>query len=240
MREAKRIYHLLKERGLLYYMVRPRYFLTYVRYLAQIVSNRWPKKNMSMYVLEMPISRQDVDPRIPVHCFSTVEPLLEFARRRELEEENWSGKYIKELERRFARGDKCFAAEEQGSIAAVLFRSGGPCPVSEINYEFVLPHKTLGLYDVYTLLPHRGRNLYSVVFRGCMNTCMSEGYNAVWMWIAPNNLISLKVHEHLGFQKIMFEVSMYQRWGIRRHEIHPLNRNIKDLPEMNSLKLSRT
>ena len=235
MTEIERVKRLLRDRGPLHYIVRPRYIWTYGRYVLRTIRERWPERRCSIYVLEMPVLPMSAMPGIRVHYIDCVEPLLEFAHEREEEDEEWHGNsYIAELEQRFARGDRCFAAEQAGRIASILFTTSGPCPISEVSYVLSIPRHTLGLYDVYTLSRYRGKHLYYAVFRNCINACAVEGYRAVWMWILPENLVSLHVHDQLGLRHIILEVSTQQGWGIRRHEVRSLDMNIADLLEKRS------
>ena len=235
MGEVQRIRRLLRDRGLLHYIMRPRYIWTYGKYALHTIRERWPERRCSIYVLEMPVSPLEAMPGIRIHDIDCVEPLLEFAHEREAEDEEWHGKsYVAELEQRFARDDRCFAAEQEGRIASILFTTSGPCLISEVGYVLSLPERTPGLYDVYTLPRYRGKHLYSAVFRSCINACASEGYSAVWMWILPENLVSFRVHDQLGLRRIILEVSMHQRRGIRRHAVRQLDMNIEDLSQMRS------
>ena len=41
----------------------------------------------------------------------------------------------------------------------------------------------------------------------------------------------MMVHRSLGMRKIILEVTMYQRWDLRRHTIRRLNTFVDELPQ---------
>ncbi|MDP2923543.1 MAG: GNAT family N-acetyltransferase [Candidatus Omnitrophota bacterium] len=184
----------------------------------------------TIYLLEMPLMYRDLNINMVAQRFTTIEPLLLFAREREIQDTQWHGRsYVSELKERFERGDQCFALESDKKIISVIFVSRKSCPIKAVDYILILPEKTVGLYDVYTVPLYRGQGLYTKLFFLCINACINSGYDRAWIWIMPHNRVSLAVHNKLGMNHVIRSISLCQIFGLKWHIIKALNMSITDL-----------
>ena len=215
LNELRHLKTLLRERGFLY--------------LLGGIERRWKPSEDIIYVLEMRLEKRVVTSSSVVKM-TTPDVILSFAHERELEDGEWErGKYVQEVIQRFKNGDWCFVAKKDMRIVSVIFVSRGPCYIAPVGYTLQIPDRTVGLYDIYTLLAYRGLHLYSAVFRKAVNSSLKEGYNAAWMWIMPHNVVSLKANEKLGLRHIFKGISLCQRWGFRWHKVRSLDIDVKEL-----------
>lgn len=211
------------------YLRHPTLFIQYGKYLFNKVRERWPRWVFSLYVLEVPLENVHASTSIPTLCVNSIEPLLEFIQKREVEDPIWTGKYKREIEQRFSRGDLCFVVIEDGIVVCVLFATFKQNYVRDIDYLFVYGEKTFGIIDGYTLKTYRHRNYYRAVFSLCISHCKKLGYETIHACISPSNTISLRLHNSLGVNHIIGKISMYQRWGFRKHKIERLDIRIKEI-----------
>lgn len=238
MSEIERTRSRLRQHGLSYYLRQPKYIASYSGYLFRLLKERWSDRRVSMYIFEMPLetfrrSQLQSNQNVLKQCINSVEPMLEYARIRELEEPAWNGNYVLELERRFARGDFCFAMLMHGKVVSHIFVTQSYCDLGEVSYRLRLPQYSVGLYDVYTLFNYRGKGLYKTIFSYCVGECYNKGFQRALMWIVSDNIKSIMVHSILGMRRITLEVIMRQRWGLRWHQLRSLSIDSSEL-----LKLS--
>ena len=232
MEELKRLQTKIRENGLTHYLTKPRYIVSYGRYLLNTLKERWPEKSASIYVLEMSLEPREISSVISPKFIDCIDSMEEYARIREIEEPSWNGNYIDELKRRFEKGDLCCALLDSSRVVSHIFVTHNYCNLGEVSYQLDLPESTVGFYDVYTLSSYREKGLYKTTFNYCVDRCYRDGFKNAWMWIPPNNFNSLVVHRKLGMQKIILEVSMHQRRGFRFHSFHRLKTPIDHLPEL--------
>ncbi len=67
--------------------------------------------------------------------------------------------------KRFERGEKCFAALEEGKAVSYIWGARGVVGVEEIDRAVKPEAAEIYLYDAFTLEPWRGKNLYPSVLR---------------------------------------------------------------------------
>jgi len=224
LKQLQKIQVRIREKGLLFYIIRPLYLWIFLKFIIRALRCRWSAIQEVIYILEMPLSTQSLNLSMPVYCINTVGSLLPFVLERAQENEGWKSEdYIEELKWRFGRGDRCFCLEQDGKIVSVMFVCEGSCYIDAVNYMLKIPKRVVGFYDVYTLPAFRGRHLYSVIFKSTVNSCLREGYHTAWMWIMPHNMVSLKVHRDLGMRHIFREITLCQRYGFRWHKIRTLD-----------------
>ena len=90
----------------------------------------------------------------------------------------------------------------------------------------------MGFYDAFTLHNYRGKGFYKAVFNYCVNVCYKKGFKEAWLGISLDNAHSFLVHRSLGMRKILLEVTMFQRWGLRWYRVRHLNIYIDEFPKL--------
>ncbi len=231
MKEFKRLWSKIQENGLSHYLTRPRYIVSYGQYILHTLRERWPKKSVSIYILVMKLKPRKNNSDIFTQCINSVEPMKEYAHLREIEEPSWNGNYFAELKKRFARGDLSVSVIEDSKTVSHLFVNHDYFEVGEFSYSINFPKHTVGFYDAFTLSNYRGRGLYKATFNYCINICYQKGFKDAWLGISSSNVHSMMVHRSLGMRKIILEVTMYQRWGLRWHIVRRLNTFVDELPQ---------
>jgi len=205
-------------------------FRNMFRFFLKLLKRHMFFRVSTIYLLEMPLCRCEADTHITARYITGIEPLLLFAREREAQDSQWHARsYVRELEERFQKGDRCLALEADAKIVTVIFMSEKTCLIKAIGYTLTIPEKTISLYDVYTAPAYRGRGLYGQLFSFCVNECARQQYERAWMWIMPHNLTSLKVHHTLGMNHIIRSISLCQIFGLRWHITKSLNTFIADI-----------
>jgi RimJ/RimL family protein N-acetyltransferase len=132
--------------------------------------------------------------------------------------EKWFGEVILQ---RFSEGDICFIAKRNGEAIGCIFATFNSVYLPIVEYELPLDNETVGLIDGYTLPEFRGKHVYSSVFNACVDYFSKTDFRRVYGFIIPNDVRSLKVHQKLGLNKIVFDITMIRFLGIRKHLIKP-------------------
>ena len=228
MNEVTRLIAKVQENGLFYYLVRPQLAVRYGTRNIEKLIRRLPYRRELIYVVEIPLATATLSSNIPTLRIQSVPPLLEFAGIREREDPTCKGSYEAELERRFSRGDICFAALENDKIVAVQFLTFGQGYIGEIDYLFTFPEKACGSIDSYTLRQFRGRSFHEATHYAILSYLAGTEFKSVYGWIPPWNKAAFKVHNKLGFKNIFFEITMKQRLGFRHHIIRELNTTVDE------------
>lgn len=215
---------------ILRYIKQPKLFLGYARYLLDELCARWPKKEMSIYVLEMKIPTTRAEKTLPVvKRINSLEPLMDFISLREQEDPIWHGNYLNELKERFEKGNLCFATFDNERVISTLFVTFGGYYFAELDYALRFPEGVFGVIDVYTLKDYRGTGCYGKAFKACASDFAGSEFEKLYGFIAPDNKVSLMTHNRLGLNHIIMKVSMYQHWGFRRHTVEKMDTYIENI-----------
>lgn len=185
----------------------------------------------TMYLLNMKLNARTVSyDAIEVECITSLSSILPFIRVRQKEDVNWrSNDYYMEVKRRFECGHKCFALRYNKEIVSTIFIGINQCYIAPVAYNIRLPSNVVGFYDVYTVSAYRGKGFYAKLFNITVNKCMEEGFDEAWMWIMPHNVVSLKVHDKLGMNHIFKIITLYQRFGIRWHDVQDVDIYVRQI-----------
>jgi GNAT superfamily N-acetyltransferase len=196
------------------------------------LAGRWQAASDTVYLLEMP-----TEARPRPYSAAAVEKkhiwddsLALFARHRQQVDETCSGaSYASHLKSRLAHGDWCYLGFDGDQATGCVWASRGPCAIAPLHYTLALPRAVVGFYDVYTAPACRGRGLYSPLFHAALQDSADLGFKEAWMWIMPHNLHSLAVHNRLGLRRVFRRITLRQRWGLRWHEVEPLDLEVREL-----------
>jgi GNAT superfamily N-acetyltransferase len=82
---------------------------------------------------------------------------------------------------RFARGSRCFAIEEGGSIVAFGWLSTGQEWIGELSLWFTPEDGEGYVWNCYTLEPHRRRGKYRRLLNGLVLQAGAIGLNRLWI-----------------------------------------------------------
>lgn len=118
-------------------------------------------------------------------------------------------RYKERIAGKLQLGDLCFLLERNGEILSYLWSSPEKMRIDEVDFTLVWPpeEKSLAVYDVFTCPEHRRRGAYRSLFQGFLEYATSRSYERIYLSIASENLVSRKVHEMLGFQKVVMEIT---------------------------------
>ena len=86
-----------------------------------------------------------------------------------------------ELERRFDRGERCFAARSGEEIACVYWVHRNNVRLDDVGYEIVVPEDAVYVSDAFTAPGLRGRHIAPALSRELKNRLAAEG---VERWVS--------------------------------------------------------
>ncbi len=109
--------------------------------------------------------------------------------------------------RRFDRGEICFAAVHEGKIVSYLWLAHGEIGIEEINLAVSTLPNEVYLYDAFTLTPCRGKGLYPVVLKEALLYAGQNGFSRALIFVAVNNTASRRGVLKVGF--LEFQVVTY-------------------------------
>lgn len=202
-----------------------------LRYLLGAPTRRWNNETDEIFLLEMLLKTRVVrQPATVVKKWAWDEVVAQFARQREVEDEEWRGRdYASAVGKYLRSGDWHYMLMDGDRGVGIVNASRGPCFISPVRHWVRLPEKVVGFYDVYTTPVHRGRGYYPALFNTAVNDCVTMGYQRAWMWIMPHNIRSLKVHNQLGMSHVFRRIVHRQRWGFRWHRFESLDTSAEEL-----------
>jgi len=139
------------------------------------------------------------------------DKLLLFANRRG----SWYPTQAKDL---FSKGNICFVAVIDGKIASCLWTSFNEAYLTDIEYTIKTPPDVVCLIDGYTLEEYRGKGLYKILWSDCLNYLVNTNKcTKIYGFVNNKNKRSLKVHDKLDLNKIIFDITLLKIFGIRIH-----------------------
>ncbi len=113
---------------------------------------------------------------------------------------------------RFDRGEKCFAALENGKAVSYIWGARGAVGVEEIDKAVKPEAKEIYLYDAFTLEPWRGKNLYPSVLRRALEYGEKLGLTRSLIFVEAKNTPSRRGVDKAGF--IQFQTLYYNRFFV--------------------------
>lgn len=166
---------------------------------------------------------------------TSVEPLVDFIRFREEEDPIWRGSLFQEIQRRFSKGDICFAAVHETTIVSTIYVTYGGQYFSELGYYLPFPNHVLGLIDFYTLRRYRQQGYLSMVFQAIISNYIGSTFSCIYSFVSPDNIPSLITHDRIELNHIVLYISMKQRFGLRTHFVSQMDTYINTLFELQHL-----
>ena len=113
-------------------------------------------------------------------------------------------------EKRFERGEKCFAALEDGRAVSYIWGARGAVGVEEIDRAVKPEAAEIYLYDAFTLEPRRGKNLYPSVLRRALEYGERLGLSRSLIFVESGNAASRRGVSKAGFT--LFQTLYYDRF----------------------------
>ncbi len=107
----------------------------------------------------------------------------------------------KAIERRFKKGDRCFAAEIDGRVAHYTWVSFGEEYLPSIEKRIKVRENEAYIYNVYTVPSFRREGLFSYVLGQILRRLHDSSYKRLWVSVLSNNISSQTAFEKLGFKK---------------------------------------
>jgi len=181
-----------------------------------------------MYLLELPLDSGSASLNhygYQVEIISTMDGLNTLTKRRE----SWFGEVAA---KRFSQGDLCFALKKNGEIISCLFATLKPVVVPirpYLEYNLPLDKETVCLIDAFTVPEFRGAHAYSAVFNAFYNYFKGKKFKRIFVFIKPDNIISLKVHQKLGFHRIIMDIKSIRVFGMNKHFIKWTNKAAEEI-----------
>lgn len=125
-------------------------------------------------------------------------------------------RYLYEVEGRFQAGHICAVfINNDGIASSFLFVGFKSVYLNPVHKKLLLPANEVAIYDVFTVSKFRGQGLYPRLFHLAVHYLAKQGISAIWLWLMPHNLVSIKTHIKLGFKRIVRKYITYQVLGIR-------------------------
>lgn len=137
---------------------------------------------------------------------SMTEPLRRFCLARYHRWSDDADAAIRSYERRFARGDVCFALMEEDEITCHVWGSERTLAESELERHVTLRAEEVALYDIYVLPGHRGGGRYPQVFPHFVRYYRARGKTAIQMVIDGDNEASFRSNRRIGFRRVTFRL----------------------------------
>ena len=119
----------------------------------------------------------------------------------------------KELLARLDEGKKCFAARYHGQLAAYTWCDFESC--HDEFYKFKLKENEAYLFDAYTLMPFRGKNLAPYLRFRCYQALEALGRNKFYSITSYFNKPSIRFKKKLHAKPLMlgFYIGILKKWS---------------------------
>lgn len=121
-----------------------------------------------------------------------------------------------EIERRLARGDRCFVARHQGRIVSARWLAVGRAWIEYLGRDLdLLPRETY-LYETYTAPEYRGLSISGAAGTRLAQLLAAEGQRRIVGGIVPENRSALRTAAKTGYREA--GRTGYVRFGPWRHD----------------------
>jgi ribosomal protein S18 acetylase RimI-like enzyme len=110
---------------------------------------------------------------------------------------------VGEVEKRFDRGARCFAAWSNSDLVSYGWVSPGSECIGELEREIHLAPDEGYIWDCLTLPAYRGRGLYTTILRLIVNALSEQGFRRIWIGSAVSNRPSIRGFVAAGFRPVL-------------------------------------
>ena len=107
------------------------------------------------------------------------------------------------LQRRFDRGDRCFAVLDNDKIVSYFWAQFGLKDFHELHLKFSLPSTQTWMYNAITIKTARGHGLYPNLIRYMAKTLLQSGINESFIDVDPKNRSSIHGLEKAGCTRVV-------------------------------------
>lgn len=102
------------------------------------------------------------------------------------------------LQKRFSRGERCFAVLDNGKIVSYFWAQFGLKDFCKLHLEFNLHPNQVWMYNAITVKTARGRGLYPNIIRYMAKALIESGISEAFIDVDPNNISSMRGLEKAG------------------------------------------
>jgi GNAT superfamily N-acetyltransferase len=127
------------------------------------------------------------------------------------------------LERRWAKGDWCFASWLDGEIVGVVWAAAGRASIDYLDQPLWLDPTEVYTYDLYTAPVARGLGVTRASRAPHLRLLREQGYRRLLGTVSPENDRAWSVQESAGFKRIA-RIGYVGLGPWRRHFCRPLPR----------------
>jgi hypothetical protein len=107
------------------------------------------------------------------------------------------------LQRRFDRGDRCFAVVDNGNIISYFWARFGLKDSCELHLKFELKPHQAWMYNAITVRSARGRNLYPNVIRYMAKALLQSSVEEAFVDVELRNKASIQGLEKAGYKRLV-------------------------------------
>ena len=107
---------------------------------------------------------------------------------------------------------RCYLALHDRRIVHATWVTSSAAWIGEIRRYFVVPERSLYIYESFTSPDVRGRGIYPEVLRHIAADARREGSTELWIGVGDTNAPSLRAIDKAGFARA-FDISARRRWG---------------------------
>ena len=108
----------------------------------------------------------------------------------------------KEVERRLARGDRCWAARRNGDIVSTRWVASGSAWIEYLGVEVPLRPDEVFLYETYTAPAYRGLGLSPAAGTRLTRALRAEGWMSILGGVVPENAAALRAASKTGYREV--------------------------------------
>jgi len=156
--------------------------------------------------------------------------LDEFAVARSGEDRNCFYKdYQRDIVERLKKGSAAHALLMGGKIVSVFFAMTGPCRIDSVNYTYIPAQEEVAIIDIYTLVGHRNKGLYSQLLRRSQEAFRAGGALQITMWIMKHNRATIHAQMKNGFLRVFRIVRCVSWLGLDRTRVWDTDYSLEHL-----------
>jgi len=107
------------------------------------------------------------------------------------------------LEKRFDRGDRCFAVIDKNKLISYFWAQFGLSDICELHLKFELSSSWAWMYNAITVKAARGQELYPNLIRHMAKALSQSGIEECFIDVDPKNIPSIRGIEKSGATSIV-------------------------------------
>jgi hypothetical protein len=107
-----------------------------------------------------------------------------------------------EIQRRFDKGERCFAARSHGEIVCAYWVSPYGERLANVGYRIEVPTDAVYVYDAFTARPMRGKRIAPAISRELKNRLAAEGFERWRTYVLGGNRSGMANMRRNGSQEV--------------------------------------